>query len=286
MRVLFHDIARKLALGNAAPVGGLAELLRASDLVTLHVPETPQTSGLMDAARLASMKPGAFLINASRGSIVDLDALREAVVGGLLGGAALDVFPEEPSSRTEPFDSPLRGLENVILTPHIGGTTREAQESIAADVVAKLVGHSDRGTTLGAVNFPELNLAPHREGHRVLHVHRDVPGVLREINDVFAARELNIVGQHLGTRDGIGYVVLDTDAVAEDEILPPLKAIEGTIRTRTIATDDTREGRRRGRRTYRSGGFGRPWFRGDARCLKFSTGSALPRESVRAGSTS
>ena len=233
MRVLYHDIVPKLSLGNARPMPSLDELLAMSDLVTLHVPQTPETANLMSAARIASMRRGAHLINASRGTVVDVDALAEGLRSGRLAGAAVDVFPTEPKSKDEEFVSTLRGIPNVILTPHVGGSTVEAQESIAIDVAHKLMSYSDSGNTTGAVNFPQLNLTPHDRCHRILHVHGNRPGVLRAINDVIAGRGVNILGQHLQTQGAIGYVVLDVEE-ADDQILPPLRAIEGTIRARIL----------------------------------------------------
>jgi D-3-phosphoglycerate dehydrogenase len=188
----------------------------------------------MSSERMDCMQRGAFLINYSRGSVVDVNALAERLRDGRIGGAAVDVFPKEPKDKDTPFVSPLQGLPTVILTPHIGGSTEEAQETIAVDVADKLVRYLERGTTLGAVNFPELNLAPHIDCHRVLHVHHDHPGVLVAINAVFAAEGINITGQHLQTKDRMGYVVLDIETVPGERILPPLRAIEGTIATRIL----------------------------------------------------
>jgi D-3-phosphoglycerate dehydrogenase len=234
MRVVFHDIAPKLTLGNARALGSLDDVLDVADLVTLHVPETPLTRGMMTAAKIARMRPGAFLVNASRGSVVDVDALAAALHEGRLGGAAVDVFPKEPRNRDETFESPLRGLGNVILTPHVGGSTEEAQENIAVDVASQLAAYSDAGTTTSAVNFPQLNLAPHEGCHRVLHVHENRRGVLRELNDLIADQGCNVLGQHLQTRDDIGYVVLDVDEIDAGASLARLRAIDGTIRARIL----------------------------------------------------
>lgn len=234
LRVIYHDIEPKLTLGNARVADDLSALLAQSDLVTLHVPQAPDTVNLMSAERLAQMKPGAFLVNYSRGTVVDVDALAAHLRDGRLGGAAVDVFPQEPKDKDTPFRSPLQGIPTAILTPHIGGSTEEAQETIAVDVADKLVRYLDRGTTVGTVNFPELNLAPHTDCHRVLHIHHDHPGVLNAINSVFAAEGINIRGQHLQTRDRMGYVVLDIEAVPGERILPPLRAIEGTVTTRIL----------------------------------------------------
>lgn len=234
MRVVFHDIAPVLALGNARPSANLEEVLAESDLVTLHVPETPLTRRMITAERIERMRPGAFLINASRGTVVDVEALAAALASGRIGGAAVDVFPREPKHAEEVFESPLRGLPNVILTPHVGGSTLEAQRSIAVDVASQLVAYSDSGTTTGAVNFPQLNLAAHEGCHRVLHIHVNRPGVLRDINEVIADHGSNTLGQHLQTRGGVGYVVLDVDHADADALLPHLRNIDGTIRARVL----------------------------------------------------
>ena len=234
LQVVFYDIAPKLPLGNARPSATLLELLDASDIVTLHVPDTPDTHGLMDRAHLEAMRTGSYLINTSRGTVVDLEALADSLGRGHLAGAAVDVFPREPSNAEESFRAPLQGIENVILTPHIGGSTQEAQKNIGMEVALKLAHFSDRGTTTGAVNFPALNLTPHEGAHRILHIHQNVPGVLRQINRVFAEAGVNIAGQHLQTRGSVGYVVLDVDPEGALDLLPDLKAIEGTIRARIL----------------------------------------------------
>lgn len=234
MRVLFHDIEPKLSLGNARPATSLDDVLTQSDLVTLHVPQTDQTRGLIGAAELDRMRHGAFLINASRGTVVDIDALAERLRDGRIGGAAVDVFPKEPAGGHDEFVSPLRGLPNALLTPHIGGSTEEAQANIGVDVAHKLIEYSDRGTTTGSVNFPTLGLAPHPDCHRVLHIHRNRPGVLGEINRVIAAHGANIVGQHLQTLGEVGYVVIDVEAGDAEPIREPLRAIDGTLRTRVL----------------------------------------------------
>ncbi len=234
MRVLFYDIVPKLILGNATARPALRDVLAESDLVTLHVPETPETRGLITAERLDQMKPGAFLVNASRGSVVDVEALAERLHDGRIGGAAVDVFPREPQHKDEEFVSPLRGIDNVILTPHVGGSTVEAQRNIAIDVAIQLAAYSDAGNTTSAVNFPQLNLAPHEACHRVLHVHRNRPGVLRAVHDVIGGESVNIVGEHLQTRGDVGYVVLDVDAIDQQTALPRLRTIDGTIRARIL----------------------------------------------------
>lgn len=234
MRVLFYDIVPKLPLGNAEPVGSLEELLRAADVVTLHVPQTPETTNMINAARLKQMRPGSFLINTSRGVVVEQDALAAAVMEGRIAGAAVDVFPEEPRARDMALESPLRGLRNVILTPHVAGSTLEAQEKIGQEVANKLISYSDRGATVGAVNFPQLTLAPHENAHRILHIHQNVPGVLNQINRAIADENINVSAQHLETRNSVGYVVLDIEKVASKRLLERLKQVEGTIRARIL----------------------------------------------------
>ncbi|MDE2407225.1 MAG: phosphoglycerate dehydrogenase [Xanthomonadaceae bacterium] len=236
MRVLFHDIETKLALGNAQPATGLDELLARADIVTLHVPETASTQWMIGAEQLAKMKPGAHLINAARGTVVVIEALAEALRSGHLGGAAVDVFPIEPKANGDEFISPLRGLDNVILTPHIGGSTLEAQDNIGVEVAAKLVRYSDNGSTLSAVNFPEVTLPEHAGSLRLLHIHRNVPGVLSQINDIFSRHAVNIDGQFLRTDPKLGYVVIDitADAAQAAAIKDELAAIEGTLRTRVL----------------------------------------------------
>lgn len=233
-KVSFYDVVTKLPIGNAQQVGSLEELLRSADIVTLHVPETPATKDMIGAAQIAAMKDGAIFMNASRGTVVDLDALAAALKSKKLLGAAVDVFPVEPSSNDEEFVSPLRGLENVILTPHVGGSTAEAQENIGYEVAEKLVRYSDNGTTLSAVNFPEVALPGHPGQQRLLHVHENVPGVLSEINRVFSESGLNISGQFLRTNEKVGYVVTDVDGVYSEAALEKLRAVKGTIRCRVL----------------------------------------------------
>ena len=236
MHVLFHDIETKLSLGNARPAIGLDDLLAQSDVVTLHVPETPATQGMFGAAQIAGMKRGAHLINASRGTVVDIDALADALKSGQVGGAAVDVFPVEPKGNAESFESPLRGLDNVILTPHVGGSTLEAQDNIGIEVAAKLVRYSDNGSTLSAVNFPEVTLPGHDGSRRILHIHRNVPGVLSQINDIFRDRGINIDGQFLRTDPKVGYVVIDVTADEEQtaSLREAMAAIPGTLRVRVL----------------------------------------------------
>ncbi len=234
MHVAFYDVVTKLPLGNARQIGSLDELLATSDIVTLHVPETQATQWMIGTAQIAAMKQGSILINASRGTVVDIDALAEGVKSGKLLGAAVDVFPVEPRSNKDSFESPLRGLDNVILTPHIGGSTIEAQANIGLEVAEKLVKYSDNGTTTSSVNFPEVALPAHPGKHRLLHIHRNVPGVLSEINRIFSENNVNISSQFLQTNEKIGYVVTDIDAASSDVAQEKLAQVLGTIRSRVL----------------------------------------------------
>lgn len=234
MQVYFYDVVTKLPLGNAQQVGNLHELLGIADIVTLHVPELPSTKWMIGEKEIRAMKKGSILINASRGTVVELDALAAAIKDEHLIGAAIDVFPVEPKSNDEVFESPLRGLDRVILTPHIGGSTAEAQANIGLEVAEKLVKYSDNGTTTSAVNFPEVALPSHPGKHRLLHIHKNIPGVMSAINQVFADNGINISGQFLQTNESVGYVVIDVDAAYSDLALQKLHEIEGTIRTRVL----------------------------------------------------
>ena len=237
MNVVFHDIVSKLALGNATALRSLDELLAVADVVTLHVPETQQTRWMIGQEQLRRMKPGAALVNAARGTVVDIDALAAALDGGHLSGAAIDVFPHEPESNDEPFVSPLCRFDNVILTPHVGGSTAEAQQNIGAEVAGKLLRYSDNGSTLTAVNFPEVALPEHAGKHRLLHIHQNRPGMLSQVNDVFTKRQINVASQFLQTDAEIGYVVVDVDAGDRGDartLQKDLDAIAGTIRTRVL----------------------------------------------------
>lgn len=234
MHVIFFDVVSKLPMGTARPVATLPELLAQADVVTLHVPETTATSGMIGPRELAAMKPGSALINASRGTVVDIDALAQALREKRLLGAAIDVFPDEPRSNRDVFESPLRGLDQVILTPHVGGSTVEAQENIGIEVAEKLVKYSDNGTSTSSVNFPEVALPAHPEHHRLLHIHRNVPGVLAQINQVFSDNRINIAAQFLQTRESVGYVVIDIDAAHSDVALAKLADVPGTLRTRVL----------------------------------------------------
>ncbi len=234
MEVYFYDVVSKLPLGNATQVASLKELLNLSDVVSLHVPETPATRYMFGAEQFAQMKPGSILMNASRGTVVDIDALAEVIRSGKLLGAAIDVFPVEPKSNEEEFVSPLREFDNVILTPHIGGSTIEAQENIGREVAEKLAMYSDNGTSVSSVNFPEVALPSHPNQHRLLHIHENVPGVLSEINQVFSDNGINICGQYLQTKEDIGYVVIDVDKAYGELALEKLRQVKGTIRCRVL----------------------------------------------------
>jgi D-3-phosphoglycerate dehydrogenase / 2-oxoglutarate reductase len=233
MRVIYHDIVPRLPMGNARQVT-LDELLPEADIVTLHVPQDASTYNLINADRLGEMRPGSYLINASRGTVVEVDALAAALRAGHVRGAAIDVFPREPRSNDERFESPLCALPNVILTPHIGGSTIEAQRNIGHEVATKLITYSDQGSTVGAVNFPELSLAPQRDAHRLLHIHHNQPGVLAQINRVLASSDVNILGQHLQTTAELGYVVADVDKEHAPDLRKELARVPGTIRVRIL----------------------------------------------------
>ncbi|MBU2881635.1 phosphoglycerate dehydrogenase [Psychrosphaera sp. B3R10] len=234
MKVQYFDIETKLSLGNSSQVASMQELLNTSDVISLHVPETVQTQNMFGAAEFEQMKQGAIFINASRGTVVDIDALAEAIKSKKLSGAAIDVFPVEPKSNDEEFVSPLRGLDNVILTPHVGGSTQEAQENIGIEVAGKMAKYSDNGSTLSAVNFPEVSLPEHTGRSRLLHLHKNQPGVLTKINEAFAKHNINIAAQYLQTDDTLGYVVIDIDADDRKVALKELKAIEGTVKARIL----------------------------------------------------
>ena len=234
MQVQFYDTSNKLPLGNARQLPSLNQLLASSDVVSLHVPESATTQNLIGAAQLAQMPAGSILINASRGTVVDIDALADALQSGALGGAGIDVFPVEPRSNDDEFMSPLRRFDNTFLTPHIGGSTIEAQENIGMEVAEKLARYSDTGTTTSSLNFPEVALPEHAGCHRLLHIHRNVPGVLSAINSIFSENRINVSAQFLQTNDNIGYVVIDIDAEYSDMALKKLAAINGTIRSRVL----------------------------------------------------
>ncbi len=234
MQVVFYDIETKLPLGNARQLPDLNTLLGQADVVSLHVPETDETQEMMGAAQFAAMKPGSILINAARGTVVEIDALCSALEEQHLAGAAIDVFPVEPKSNGEEFFSPLRAFDNVLLTPHVGGSTQEAQVNIGLEVASKLVKYSDNGSSVSAVNFPEVSLPLHHDCTRLLHIHRNVPGVLNQINQAFAAKGINISAQYLQTTSEIGYVVMDVETRHGEEALEQMKQIPGTLRARML----------------------------------------------------
>ena len=237
--VIYYDVVTKLAMGNARQVASLEELLARADVVSLHVPDLPSTRWMIGEPEIALMKPGSILINASRGSVVVIEALAEALKAGRLNGAAIDVFPVEPKGNEEEFESPLRGLANVILTPHIGGSTLEAQENIGIEVSEKLVTFSDNGTTVSSVNFPEVALPAHPGEHRLLHIHENVPGVLSEINRVLSENDINIIGQYLQTNERIGYVVIDVDKAYGARALEALRQVKHTLRVRVLYSESS-----------------------------------------------
>ncbi|WP_374513883.1 phosphoglycerate dehydrogenase [Brevundimonas sp.] len=234
MRVIFHDLTERLALGNARPVASLDALLAEADVVSLHVDGRRENTALIGPARLARMKPGALLLNLSRGHVLDVEALAAALRSGRLGGAAVDVFPEEPATNADPFDSPLQGLRNVILTPHIGGSTEEAQEAIGVFAADRLLAYLNRGDTSFCVNLPNVQLAEVAGAHRLLHIHRNQPGVLAELNRAMAEAGLNILGQHLKTDERTGYVIVDVDRDYDPAALQALRGVAGTLRFRTL----------------------------------------------------
>ena len=236
MRILYHDVAPKLALGNAHPVESLGELLASSDVVTLHVPDEPSTRGLIGAAELARMKPSAMLINNARGSVVDLEALAAALREERLAGAAVDVYPSEPKRNDDPFSTPLAGLANVVLTPHIGGSTEEAQAAIARDAAGKLVRYLKEGSTRSSVSVPEVDLpTPPPDRHRILHFHRNVPGVLGRMHTLLAEIDANITAEYLQSDPEVSYVILDVESASVEEVGSRMRSIPETIRMRTLS---------------------------------------------------
>jgi len=234
MRVLFYDIMAKLPMGNNRPVRSLHEVLKESDFVTLHVPETPQTKMMIGPAELAAMKKGACLLNLSRGTVVDVDALAAALKSGHLAGASVDVYPTEPESNSDGFETPLRGLDNVILTPHIGGSTEEAQEAIGKEVSTALIKYINQGSTTGAVNFPQVELPLLKDSHRILNVHKNVPGVLRDINKIVSDCNANISAQILATDPDIGYLIMDINQNVSQDVKKAVGALETSIKTRIL----------------------------------------------------
>ena len=234
MNVYYYDIEKKLSLGNAKPVATLEDLLKISDTVTLHVPSTDLTRNMISAEQVAIMKKSACLINASRGDVVDYRAVADALRSKHISGVAADVFPVEPASNGEPFITELQEFRNVILTPHIGGSTQEAQANIGREVAEKLVKYSDTGSTIGAVNFVEISLRPNVSKQRFLHIHKNVPGVLREVNDFFSSRGINIAAEYLQTDPDIGYVIIETDSELDASVIKELRSIEHTIKVRML----------------------------------------------------
>lgn len=236
LRVIYHDIENKLALGNATAAASLGALLSDSDIVTLHVPQTDATRDMFGAGEIAQMRNGAVLINASRGTVVDINALSDALRACHLAGAAIDVYPHEPKGEGEKLESPLVGMDQVILTPHVGGSTQEAQVNIGLEVADKLLRYSDNGSTMSAVNFPQVNLPEQPDCRRLLHIHRNEPGMLSKVNDIFSRNHINVTGQYLQTDSHIGYVVMDIDTATDtaDKLKVELDAIPGTVRTRLL----------------------------------------------------
>ncbi len=234
MKVFLYDVVTKLPLGNATQVDSLKELMQECDVISLHVPETPQTKNMIGEEQFAWMKPEGIFINASRGTVVDIDALAQALEDKRIAGAAIDVFPSEPKSNDEEFHSPLRQFDNCIITPHVGGSTMEAQENIGIEVAEKLALYSDNGSSFTAVNFPEVTLPAHPGKHRLLHIHKNVPGVLTEINRIFSDTGINISSQYLQTNEEVGYVVMDIDEQYSELALEKLNEVNGTVRCRVL----------------------------------------------------
>ena len=234
MKVIFYDIDAKLSLGNASSVKSLDELLQNSDIVTLHVPELDSTKNMINESKLRKMKAGSMLINYSRGTVIDLQAAKAAIESNHLRGLAVDVFPYEPENNSEKFECPIQGLPNVILTPHIGGSTQEAQENIGLDVANKMISFLETGSSNGSLSVPALSLPVLSETHRLLHIHKNVPGVLSEINGLLSKMNVNILGQYLKTNNQIGYVVLDIDKSTSPGVLEELKKVKSTIRVRSL----------------------------------------------------
>lgn len=234
MKVIYHDVLTKLPLGNAVQVGSFDELLEKADVVTLHVPDLPSTRNMMTAREFGKMKDGSFFINAARGGCVDIDDLAAALESGKILGAAIDVFPKEPKSADEEFISPLCAFENVILTPHVGGSTQEAQANIGLEVADKFIRYSDQGDTTSSVNFPNVSIAFTDKSHRLLHIHQNVPGVLSQVNASFADAGINITAQSMMTRGDVGYLVMDVDDNDSTKALERLRAIPQTIKVRVL----------------------------------------------------
>ena len=234
MKVIFHDVASKQSLGNASPCRSLDELLKTSDIISLHVPGNSETKNLINKSRLKKMKKGAILINLSRGDVMDVKAVKEALLTKQLGGLGVDVFPEEPQSNKDVFSSPLQNISNAVLTPHIGGSTMEAQEAIGLDVAEKLISFTETGSSNGSLTVPEISLPLFNNAHRILHIHHNVPGVLSQVNGVLSKMKVNILGQYLQTNREIGYVVLDIDKKSSAKVMSELKKVKNTIRSRDL----------------------------------------------------
>lgn len=234
MRVIFYDSAKRLPIGNTIQVQKMDEVFAKADFISLHVPEMPKKEALIGRAEIQKLKQGCCLLNLSRGTLIDFTAVREAIQSGHLGGVAIDVYPTEPKSNSEPFQCELAGVSNVILTPHLGGSTEEAQENIALEVASAFLKFIDQGVTTGAVNFPQIDLPAFPESHRILHIHRNVPGVLREVNDFISEVGANIDGQYLGTYQDIGYVIIDLNKQLSEEVKSKITGLPSTIRTRIL----------------------------------------------------
>ncbi len=234
MRVLYYDVVDKLSMGNATRVIDIRDLMERSDVVSLHVPGTPDTEGMIGEKQIGWMQEGAFLLNASRGTVVDIDALTAALDSARLAGAALDVFPVEPKGKGEKFRSPLQGRDNVVLTPHIGGATEEAQRNIGLEVAGKLIRYTNNGSTDGAVNFPNEVLPEMRDHHRILHIHKNVPGVLQKVNTMFGEAGINVAGQYLRTYEDVGYLIMDTDKSATRAMIKQLSELPESIKVRAL----------------------------------------------------
>ena len=234
MKVVFHDIVKKLPLGNARQLPNLKDVLKTADFVTLHVPDTSLTRGMIGREELNQMRKGSYLLNLSRGTVVDVKALRRSLLGGHLAGAALDVYPREPKSRTDPFESELRGLENVILTPHIGGSTEEAQRNIGIEVSEAMADYAKTGSTAGCTNLPEVQMVPLKGSYRVLNIHKDMPGVLSRINGLIGGRDVNIKAQSYNTSNGVGYLVMDVERSLPRIIQEQIELLDSNIRTRFL----------------------------------------------------
>jgi D-3-phosphoglycerate dehydrogenase / 2-oxoglutarate reductase len=234
MKVLYYDVVPKLPMGNAVAVDTLDELLSRADVVSLHVPSTPETKYMITAREIAMMQAGKYLINLSRGNVIEIDALKAALESGHIAGAAVDVFPSEPKTNNDLFRSPLQGFPNVVLTPHIGGSTLEAQANIGTDAALKLVNYLDNGSTVGSHSVPDLHLPKQEKTHRILHIHQNIPGVMSGINNIMREANINISGQFLKTSGDVGYVVLDVSSFVEAEVVQQLKAVNGTIKARVL----------------------------------------------------